>query len=347
MDAMPSRRTTLLLTSLVGAALAFGSCRFDYEDADELMDGLGGSNPSLGGSPNPIGDGDGDLDVDLNLGGMAMGGQPTTDEGTVIETLPEGFTPGMADPTAENPMTARGGYKLVGPLAEIDQFEQDECANILRGITRDFDGVEEGSDDGHPDFGIERADGPGFTEPELNDDRKPIHTTNPEIVTEINALHEWYTDIDGVNRSYVVDIWLEPVGDSFVFDSGLYFPVDGEGTDTTYPGKDEKPHNFHFTTEIHTSFLYEGGEFFTFRGDDDVWVFINNKIAVDLGGIHGPIVGSIDLDEKAAELGLELGATYNLDLFHAERRQFGSNFRIETTLNFTGCGEILPVDVVK
>lgn len=66
---------------------------------------------------------------------------------------------------------------------------------------------------------------------------------------------------------------------------------------------------------------------FTFVGDDDVWVFIDRQLAVDLGGIHGSIDGSVDLD-----VGLVEDKLYRLDVFHAERQTQGSNFRIDTSI---------------
>ncbi|MGZ3474929.1 MAG: fibro-slime domain-containing protein, partial [Polyangiales bacterium] len=77
---------------------------------------------------------------------------------------------------------------------------------------------------------------------------------------------------------------------------------------------------------------------FEFTGDDDLWVYINRKLAIDLGGVHGAENGKIDLDARAGELGITKGKVYQLDFFFAERHTTESNFRIDTTLDFVDCG---------
>jgi fibro-slime domain-containing protein len=100
-------------------------------------------------------------------------------------------------------------------------------------------------------------------------------------------------------------------------------------------GEDGQMHNFGFTTELHTKFRYQGGETFPFEGDDDLWVFINGKLAIDLGGLHPALRGSVELDTAATTFGW-------LELFHAERRTTASHFRLDTTLTLVDCGTIPP-----
>ena len=88
------------------------------------------------------------------------------------------------------------------------------------------------------------------------------------------------------------------------------------------------------TTEIHTFFEYRGNEKFDFRGDDDVWVYINGRLAIDVSGVHAVSNQFMDLSRPAAveRFNLTIGETYTFDMFQAERQCFESNFKITTTL---------------
>lgn len=196
----------------------------------------------------------------------------------------------------------------------------------LNAVLRDFR-----SD--HPDFEhATSTDDRGLVEAELGPDGKPVyaHAAATSTVSGAMSFDQWFRDVSGVNMRFdqVLPLVEGPPG-TFTFDDQTFFPLDGEG----WPNQEIYGHNFLFTTEIHTSFTYRGGEQFHFNGDDDVFVFVNNRLAVDLGGVHVAEDGLIDFDSRAAELGLQVGNTYPLAVFHAERHTDQSHFKMVTSID--------------
>ncbi|MHC4428051.1 MAG: fibro-slime domain-containing protein [Planctomycetota bacterium] len=147
----------------------------------------------------------------------------------------------------------------------------------------------------------------------------------------------WYQDVIGVNMSAPLTLVLhrQPDGiylfdnnqDPYYQDLGGFFPIEDQLLGNPGGSPDR---NFHFTFEIHGTFVYEAdaGQIFRFIGDDDIWVFIDGQLVIDLGGVHSSKEQFVDL----SRLDLNDGDTYRLDFFFAERHRTESNFRIMTNL---------------
>jgi fibro-slime domain-containing protein len=295
-------------------------------------DGPEGGSLASGGRGGSIGvGGKGTITVGgSSTGGSAAGGSA----GGGVYMLPDDFTEGNF-----------GGYKLGEAVTEdnvpdLGMGDGMGCGAQILGIVRDF---KDGSrDDGHPDFQTYTGNGEkGIVEAQLGGDQKPVHAAGDHMfTTSEDDFNQWYVNVDGVNQPFYVFFYLQPNGNTLTFFSDAFFPLDGEGFDNQ-----GNSHNFHFTTEVHTTFQYNGGEIFRFTGDDDLWVFINGRLAIDLGGLHGPDSAEVVLDDAADDLGIATGGIYPLDLFHAERHTSQSNFRIDTNLQFVDCGVIVDEPV--
>lgn len=151
------------------------------------------------------------------------------------------------------------------------------------------------------------------------------------VIQSAMTFANWFNPAPGFNMeipSALVLMETAPGSGIYVYDTNAFFPLDGQGFGNT-PGQQ---HNYHFTTEIHVKFEYQAGQIFTFRGDDDLWIFVNGKLALDVGGMHQALEGSVNFDAQAAALGITAGQTYQMDIFHAERQTSESNFRIETNI---------------
>jgi fibro-slime domain-containing protein len=180
----------------------------------------------------------------------------------------------------------------------------------------------------HPDFEYVIATDKGFVDTTIGADRKPVYVGGAGTATTTGAanFNQWYNDVPGVNLSMPVNLLLTDIGGGvYQFQDTSFFPIDG-----LLLGNEGRSHNYHFTLELHSQFTYQPGQTFSFAGDDDVFVFINDELVIDLGGVHTTQSDSVNLDT----LGLTAGQNYAFDLFFAERHTTQSTFTMETSVVF-------------
>ncbi|WP_244263742.1 fibro-slime domain-containing protein [Fibrobacter succinogenes] len=210
------------------------------------------------------------------------------------------------------------------------------------------------------DFGPDGCKGTpmtGMVEKQLGPNGVPVRAKNfPSGCTNATHLNNWFLPEvvynDGVNSYTNVtcrDLELTLTDDGFWLgqkddespEGGLFLLDDFRWLDSaktienphydSLSGGDDIPgyHNYGFTMKIQAEFVYVKGQYFEFNGDDDVWVFINNKLVVDIGGQHKKVRKAVNLDT----LNLTPGETYPFHIFYAERKRTQSNFMMRTSID--------------
>lgn len=194
---------------------------------------------------------------------------------------------------------------------------------------------------GHPDFeffncGAEQ----GLVKSTLINTRPVFNSVgSPQCIASKKSFYSWFRSAPGINVPLKGTLTMQNIGDNtYQYNNPYFFPLDGKGFNTdgfqSDQGLDGKEHNFSFSMHAHwTTAITDNSQYISVAGDDDIWIFVDNKLVIDLGGVHGSESGSYTFSAiNLIGLGISLGQTLPFDVFVVERHTNGSDLKLTTNV---------------
>ncbi|KAK5583157.1 hypothetical protein RB653_004747 [Dictyostelium firmibasis] len=213
-----------------------------------------------------------------------------------------------------------------------------------------------------PDFENANGEKNGLVQKILGSDGNPIpadytltDSNGRFYIKNATTFKSWFNEVPGVSIRVPYELVLTQSTSSpnfYSFSDDTFFPINTLGwynksIKSNYPFKTYKDsqgnaQNFHFC--LHASFVMSTNckEVFNFKGDDDVWVFINDVLVLDIGGVHGAKSGSVNMTNLINKIHSDPNTkgnckvgTYPFDFFYCERHTSASTCFFETNMGFT------------
>ncbi len=253
------------------------------------------------------------------------------------------------------------GDELVIPVIYRDFRSNDTSDPEPTNFSWDFNNPDDSNGSIAFDITEDLLDAEG--KPQLSGENPYVYGSNEGPPHSAASFAQWYrtsSSLDPIGNLQVVgELILPKTGDNeYEYDSldhpPGFFPLDDPvlaalawPSEPTYgetlhvPSGGSEPSNFGFTTEVHYFFVYQGDEVLTFSGDDDLWVFVDGFLCLDVGGLHPRVTDVMSFADPndagsptqdaivaACKARLTVGEVYEVSIFHAERHTGASNFRL-------------------
>jgi len=236
---------------------------------------------------------------------------------------------------------------LVGPTslpAAAAQCATSASTVFLSGTVRDFTSSQ-------PDFNVADGDASAtFLNPTLGADGTPSLASGAKLTTVQSAssfAQWWHASANpAISQSESLSQILSNQCSSdprvYQLNNTSFYPIDNQ-----LLGNGGGAHNSWFTYQLNGNIGYQGGEVLQYTSSDDLWVFINGHLAVDLGGVHDAKSASVSLDTAASSLGISPGNTYPIAIFFAHRSATHTSTLGLSALSATVCSALASASRVS